>query len=59
MTKKQIGSEKKMDIFRCIAKRITSNKENVVWVVGGPGVVSQKIKKNTLTVEAETWWTQA
>lgn len=28
-------------------------RENLVWVVKGPRVVSQKIKKNTLTFEAK------
>ncbi|KAF3659672.1 putative membrane-bound transcription factor site-2 protease-like [Capsicum annuum] len=35
------------------------NGEDVVWVVGSPGVTLQNIEKNTLNFEAKAWWALA
>ncbi|KAF3640809.1 hypothetical protein FXO37_23313 [Capsicum annuum] len=48
-----------MGYFRWITGCIASNGEDVVQVVGGLGVTSQKIKKNTLNFKAKAWWTLA
>lgn len=54
ITKRSLGFDDKMVIFQLIAKHIALNGVNVVWVVGGPGVVSQQIKKITLNFEGKT-----
>ncbi|KAF3666761.1 hypothetical protein FXO37_10360 [Capsicum annuum] len=48
-----------MEFFRWIEDRITSNVQNVVWVVGGLGVVSQQIEKNTINFKGKALWTLA
>lgn len=40
ITRIQLGSEENMGFFRWITTQIESNDENIVWVVGGPGVTS-------------------
>lgn len=49
----------KMVIYRWIAELVASNSENIVWAIGGPWVVSQKMKKITLNIEVKAWWTLA
>lgn len=53
ITQKQLGMDDKMDHFRWIARLTGSNSKYVVWVVGVPSVVHQKIEKNTLNFEAK------
>lgn len=43
--KKQMGSKDKMRYFLWIVNLITLNREEVNWVVGGPGVQLQQISK--------------
>lgn len=43
-----------MGHFEWIAKRIATKGENVVWVIEGSGVVSQKIEKNTRNFKSKT-----
>lgn len=59
ITNRMLGSKDKMVIFKWITKWITLNGENEVWGVGGPRVVSQKIKKTSLNFEGKAWWTLA
>ncbi|KAF3639123.1 hypothetical protein FXO37_24086 [Capsicum annuum] len=54
ISKRTLASNYKMVIFRLIMKHRASSGENAIWVVGGPGVVSQKIKKSTLNFEVST-----
>lgn len=55
LTKRKLVSKDKMVIFRWIEEHIASNGKNVIWVLGGPGVVSHKIKKSTLNFEGMAW----
>lgn len=50
ITRRSLGSEEMM-FFRKTMERIA------VWVVGGPGVTSQKFQKKTLNFDGKTWWT--
>lgn len=59
ITRKQMEIEDKMRHLRWIAGFIAPYGKNNTWVVGGPGVVSQKTKKHTLTFDAKAWWTLA
>lgn len=53
ITKRTLGSDEKMEFFRWIMECIALNGQNAVWVLGGPGVTSQKIKKNTFNFEGK------
>ncbi|KAF3657687.1 hypothetical protein FXO38_13576 [Capsicum annuum] len=59
ITQKQIRSDEKLGYFWWIVSWIALNGENAVWVVGIPGVILQKIEKNTLNFKAKSWWTLA
>lgn len=56
ITRKKLGLEDKMRNFWWIASLISLNGKDIVWVVGGPGLVSQKIEKHTLNVKGKKWW---
>lgn len=45
-----------MGFFMWIATQISSNGDIAVWVVGSPGVTSQRIKKHILNFESKVWW---
>lgn len=47
ITKRMLGLKDKMVLFRLIVERIASNCQNTVWVVRGPVVVSQKLRRIT------------
>lgn len=51
--RKQLGSEHKMRHFRWIPGLIALNGKEVNWVLGGPGVTSNKIEKHTLNFKAK------
>lgn len=51
-----MGSEDKMRYFWWIVSLIIMNEKDVVYEVGGPGVMSQKIEKHTLNFKAKAWW---
>lgn len=52
ITKKTLGFEDKMVFFRWIAKRISSNGKNVVWIVGSPGWSHRRYRRVPSTSRA-------
>lgn len=59
ITKRTLGLNDKIMIFRWIGEHISSKGENTILVVGGLGVVSQKIKKSTFNFKGKAWRTLA
>ncbi|KAF3655536.1 hypothetical protein FXO37_15893 [Capsicum annuum] len=57
--RKQLGTKYIMMHFWWITSLITINGEKVSWEVGGPGVNSQQVIKNTVNYEVKAWWTLA
>lgn len=50
ITQRLLGFENNIVLFRCMAERIASYRQNIVWVICGRGVASLKIEKNILNL---------
>lgn len=55
ITWRMLGSEDQMVIFLWIAECISLNRQNTIWIIQGPRVVSQKINKSTLNFKGKSW----
>lgn len=52
-----MGMEDKMLYFEWMANFRTTDGSETNYIVGGPGLNSYQITRNTLNFEAKAWWT--